>query len=115
MPIQRIDHVRFTGAAHFEITERGHELHVYGSFEQAVKHGLDVQAAAKVFGLLALNGGCVSDQGIPGVSCISMGCTGTCQLYSVPRNWKFGDPEPQHETQPAYNDPARIYFCLCKH
>lgn len=122
-PVQelRFDRVIVRGASEIVATERGNELRVYTSVEDAVILGLEEETARRLFEHIASiagepGGGCVSAYDTPGeVTCDSIGCTGTCKLYSVPNDWKYGDPKPTPEPNPASRQPGRIYFCLCEH
>ena len=109
--------IRFHGAAEVKQTRNGRELLAYGTFEQAVERGVPLQAAAIAFG------GRIQPGSAPGAcrkfvnangfaQCEPDHCEGTCHVFSVPKNWKFGDP---FKDEGLYGDmdPERIYFCSC--
>jgi hypothetical protein len=105
--------VTFSGAVEFFRHEKGSEARIYATFEQAIRRGVNPHVAAAVFSH-APGGGCYADLSTgPVVFCVSDGCTSKCHLYSVPDNWKPGDPI-QPESDPAMVVTGRIYFCLCR-
>ena len=109
--------VRFSGVAELIDSRKGGELQVYATFEQAVEMGVPVAAAAFAFrGVVqpgSAPGACTKFiAGNGAVRCMPDHCEGTCHLFSVPKNWKFGDP---FKDEGLYGDmdPERIYFCSC--
>ena len=116
----RVDRVVTRGASELLTTRKGNELEVYGSLSDALQAGVPREAAEHVFRFIAelkaSPGSCVTSSDLEVVvTCDSLGCTGSCRLYSVPRNWKSGGKPPQEERQPAMRVACRIYFCLCTH
>jgi hypothetical protein len=116
----RLDRVVAFGVLHVVDAERGHELRIYRSPEDALRDGVGEETAARLFEHVAGAGEtrdilplCMVVTAESAVTCDSHGCPGRCGLFSVPSNWKWSDPPPRREPSTAIREAGRIYFCQC--